>query len=57
MLSCMIGAGMDAHGGNVQNGCGACFVWPAALPYVGDRGARKEMVSFFVFVFFVNTCM
>lgn len=41
-----VGPGMDAHGGNVQNGCGARFDWSTALPYVGDRGARKEIVGY-----------
>lgn len=36
---------MDAHGGNVQNGCGARFNWLMATPYVGDRGVRKTEAS------------
>lgn len=38
-------AGVDAHGGNVQNGCGVKFVWSSAPPYKGDRGERKTRVS------------
>lgn len=37
-------SGQDAHGGNVQFGCGARFFWDNATPYVGDRGARKTTV-------------
>eukprot|EP00752_Nemacystus_decipiens_P013473 g11932.t1 len=33
--------GVDAHGGNVQNGCGVKFLWSRAHPYKGDRGERK----------------
>lgn len=37
--------GQNTDGGNAQNGCGGRFFWTAALPYVGDRGARKAVVS------------
>ncbi|CAM9219754.1 unnamed protein product [Ectocarpus sp. 12 AP-2014] len=33
--------GVDAHGGNVQNGCGKSFLWSRARPYRGDRGECK----------------
>ncbi|CAM9790852.1 unnamed protein product [Ectocarpus fasciculatus] len=33
--------GVDAHGGNVQNGCGARFSWALARPYQADRGECK----------------
>lgn len=41
-------AGVDAHGGNVQNGCGVRFMWSQAPPYKGDRGERKKQVSWFM---------
>lgn len=41
---CSLATGLDAHGGNVQNGCGARFNWNQAKLYVGDRGTRKKKV-------------
>ncbi|CAM9496015.1 unnamed protein product, partial [Ectocarpus sp. 4 AP-2014] len=29
----MMVCGVDAHGGNVQNGCGKSFLWSQARPY------------------------
>src|SRR3546814_224649 len=35
--------GTDAHGGNVQNGCGHRFSWNAAPGYVADAGNRRAL--------------
>lgn len=45
LFSFVICPGVDAHGGNVQNGCGKQFSWSRARPYQGDRGECKATVS------------
>ena len=57
-FACSLPTGLDAHGGNYQNGCGARFDWKNAVPYVGDRGVRKDRVSvIFNPVTLLNTSM
>lgn len=38
--------GSDAHGGNVQSGCGANFNWMGAAPYKADVGRRSSIPDF-----------
>jgi hypothetical protein len=39
--------GQDAHGGNVQSGCGTKFNWPQALPYTatGTFQPQQEIID------------
>ena len=37
--------GQDAHGGNVQNGCGARFNWGSAQPYTPAAVAAARPVQ------------
>lgn len=39
----MMVCGMDAHGGNRQNGCGAHFMWSQARPYKTDGAVPAEL--------------
>lgn len=38
--------GQNAHGGNIQNGCGQAFDWNDALLYVADIGEKRSIVPF-----------
>jgi ribosomal protein L34E len=38
--------GQNAHGGNIQNGCGFGFNWNEAGPYSADIGKREEIKQF-----------
>jgi len=38
--------GQNAHGGNLQNGCGHGFNWNEAMPYYADIGNRRSIKPF-----------
>lgn len=38
--------GQNAHGGNIQNGCGVAFDWNEALCYSADIGEKRSIVPF-----------
>lgn len=37
--------GQDAHGGNIQSGCGMKFNWQQAQPYQPSTGLQPEQTS------------
>jgi hypothetical protein len=38
--------GQNAHGGNIQNGCGVAFDWNEALFYNADIGEKRSIIPF-----------
>lgn len=38
--------GQNAHGGNIQNGCGHAFNWNEAGPYSADIGTKSSITPF-----------
>lgn len=44
--ACLDSCGQNAHGGNIQNGCGQAFNWNEAGPYFADIGTKSSIKPF-----------